>query len=219
MQFKIGPWLYSVFVADGALYDEEGGECAGLCDWSENAIYISGAIPLERRSDVLLHELHHAWVYHFGEPEGAENRANSASSFTMMCINEFVAQGGDKAMMAMTPAGLAMESPGIPTESGSTATWAQSSPDGGTECGWCGRRFSAGEIVTGEPVAHPQTGKLAIPRSIYCEGCDHVLEWHEGTMFDHTPSGQIVGKLRRMRGKEAGAWLRLHGDQAGVVMA
>lgn len=219
MRFHIGPWVYFVVISEGPLKDENGIDCAGLCSWLDSTIYISGRIPLERRADVLLHELRHAWNHHFGKPESIEEDANATASFTMMCIKEFVSQGGEKALMAMTAATPAAIVPSVITPSGSSDTWAQSSPDGGTECGWCGRRFSAGEIVTEEPVFHAQSGKLVVPRSVYCDGCSHVLRWHEASMFDSTPSGQIVGKLSRLRGADATVWLRQFGEQAGVMVA
>jgi hypothetical protein len=215
VQFHIGPWVYRVVIAPGALFDNDGAECAGLCVWVENAVKISGEIPRERRFDVLLHELRHAWRHHLSVADGDEDDANDVASFTAMCVQELVAQGGEKALMVMEPESDAP----APVERETSRTWAQPSPDGGTECGKCGRRFSAGEIATGQPELHPLTGKMIVPRGVYCDGCSHVQEWQEATIFDYSPSGQVVGKLRWLRGPDATDWLRRFGEQVGVLVA
>lgn len=101
MKFEIGPWTYSVQITDGPLYDDNGLEQAGRCEWRTQSILISGAIPVTRRLEVLLHELRHAWVFTFGRPAGEEDDANNAAAFAAMAINEIDRHGGTRALMQL----------------------------------------------------------------------------------------------------------------------
>jgi hypothetical protein len=221
MRFHIGPWEYAVEITEEKLVDDEGAECVGLCVWMDNRIQISAGIPRQRRLDVLLHELRHAWRHHLGRSIDDEDDANNAASFTKMCIEELVSQGGEKALMAMEP-GEAVgdcrpQDPQDCPPQVSIQTWASGAPGGGFSCAFCQRPFSPGEIITERERFDEKSGKLIVPRAVYCDGCDHVLEWHEGAMFDGSPNGQAIGSVRRMRGRDVIEWLKRHGEQVGIV--
>lgn len=219
MLFDVGPWKYRVLIHPTNLFGDDGQEVAGLCVWIDHEIIISGVIPRERRLAVLLHELKHAWVFTFGDPADTEADAQQSAAFTAMFHKSFPEQGGESALMAMEPVTEDSPPPAQPAQGSSTLTWAQASPDGGTECGCCGRRFSAGEIATEPAKFVPLTGKTLVQRGVYCEGCNYVQIWNEGVLLDMSPSGAIVGKLGQLRGTDAVEWLRQHGEQAGVMVA
>ncbi len=104
MEFPVGPWVYKVIITAGKLRADDGEEVAGLHVWTENAVYISGIIPIARRIDVLFHELRHAWRNHFGRTIlGDEDDANNAASFAAMCYRELTRQGGEQALMELRP--------------------------------------------------------------------------------------------------------------------
>ena len=100
MKFRVGSWIYRVQIVRGWLYHADG-RAAALWLWDERVLQIAGALNVACRIDALIHELRHAWQNHFGTPKDAEGDANNASSFTLDFMRQFLAQGGEDALMAM----------------------------------------------------------------------------------------------------------------------
>jgi hypothetical protein len=112
MRFSVGPWIYDVMIHDGPLFCEDGGRAIALYIWDLRALLITSEIGIYRRTEVLIHELRHAWQLHFGMPRDDEEDANSAASFTIDFHRQFCRQGGEGVLCKMRPRKIAYRAEG-----------------------------------------------------------------------------------------------------------
>jgi hypothetical protein len=209
MQFHVGPWVYTVQITDAPILADDGAEQAGRWVWSTRTILISGTIPVQRRLQVLLHELVHAWRHDLGKPATDEDDANSMSAFTASVMRQLYRQGGEPALMRLSPDGIASTDVG---------DWDSASEITGAQCGTCGTSFSPMQIVTSAPVGDATTGRMFVIRALLCEHCGHVQQWREGATNAGAPNGRVLGTPRLLRGEAMTAFLREHGQQFGVMV-
>jgi hypothetical protein len=212
MKFNVGPWVYRVRIATEKLSDVDGHPAAALCLWDERAVLISDKIPAKTRVDVLAHELRHAWQNHLGRPGAGDDEgdANNASSFSVDFMRQLARQGGEAALMRLTPDGIVDSSEG-PHDLAAEV--------GGAQCAGCGGGFSPVQIVTEPAAFNTPTGSMHIIRSLYCDFCGHVQRWAEGATSLGAPNGQILGSPRLLRGEAVNEYLRRHGATCGMVSA
>jgi hypothetical protein len=82
-----------------------GGEpCDAWLDDVGGRILISVEVPRDERRVLLFHELRHAWTNQLGRPaDDAEADATSVAAFTDELLSQYNVQGGDDALIALTP--------------------------------------------------------------------------------------------------------------------
>ncbi len=207
MLFNVAGWVYELKISEGPLHDEAGQPIAGICSESKRQIVISGDAPPRQRLDVLLHELRHAWQYHVGRPSDDEGDANTAATFTASFMRQFLRQGGEPALMSLGLDGVIDRgiggAPQAPT---------------GCQCGTCGTSYGAQQIVSEAPTVDARSGLPGVTRRIYCEHCDHVMEWIEATNQSGVPVGQVVAGPSYIRGQASRDFLLEHGHKFGVYV-
>jgi len=77
--FNVGPWAYTVHFVPG-LHHADSEPCVGRCDLDRQTIYISEDVPYQGRLNVVLHELRHAWSWHFPKPSNVEEECDFAAT-------------------------------------------------------------------------------------------------------------------------------------------
>lgn len=180
MRFRVGPWVYRIVISDGQLLDEQGAAREGLCVWSDRTIWISGALALEQRVEVLFHELAHAWEHHFGTPADAEGMANQSSSFATDVWNQLQRQGGAWMLARLKADGVAVADGGTPNTSYAVS------------CGQCGTMVAIGSVRTSPAMFDAQLACPVVHREFTCEHCDTVQSWTEGITPGGKPNGVVL---------------------------
>lgn len=182
MQFRVGPWVYRVRVMEG-LTDENGKPAAGLCDWQNRTIWLAYEIPARRRLSVLLHELKHAWQLELGTPTDREGDANHAASFAADCWRQLDRQGGEPALMRLSPDGVIDHSADVDSPADPRAA----------QCPACGGLLNL-PIRTGHAEFDAQRSRLIAWRAADCEFCGHLVSWKEAVTSAGVPTGQVIGE-------------------------
>ena len=90
MQFSVGPYIFRVLVVFDLRHPTTGDQIDGLLDTNRREIYVNAGINPDRRIDVILHELQHAWEATIGEPPNEEWRCDI---FAMICRQLFTDLG------------------------------------------------------------------------------------------------------------------------------
>lgn len=102
MQFRVGTITYTVSIIS-SLVDSTGNRVSGLCRFGTAQILLNSGLPIDVRRHVLFHELAHAWAESMGRPSDEESRCDWLASFACDMFPQFLAQGGEVALMAMQP--------------------------------------------------------------------------------------------------------------------
>lgn len=103
LKFEIGPDVYTLFIADRALFDEEGDELEGRAIEAPKVIVISFSVAPERRLEVAYHEYQHAWEFAVPAPRDAEERCDFASFLHRKFTQDLERQGGPERLMELIP--------------------------------------------------------------------------------------------------------------------
>lgn len=209
VKFKIAGWNYTVKIVKSPLLDEHDRRCSGLCLYDDKLILISDDLKPETRYDVLLHELAHAWHFHTGEPVDEEPMCNNTGSFAGMFSRQFIAQGGEQALMRMTVAGV---------KDAASAPWDVAAEPVGAQCSICSTLFSPHQVVTEQSEFNAASGRSVCKRSLYCDHCSHVQQWIEGATQAGLPNGRIVAGPRHLKGDDAREFLAVNGHFVGVLV-
>lgn len=235
MRFRVGPFEYALrIVADRPVLDGRGVD--GLIDYEAETISIYHGVRGRRRLNVLLHELGHAWDYHFAPGTDAEASANHKAAYAQQALHDLDEQGGVAALEALLPVAETdgcSDGPTFDTEDESRADADEAAFEGvrivrdaqtlrlGTasraDCFVCGRFVYARRIDTGKPYflrVHRgiPIGGWVVNRAMYCGECGHVQAWIEGVdPMTGGPNGVPIDEpdLLTDRG-EVAAWLAEH---------
>jgi|GEM_PF-4348575 len=79
--FNVGPWEYSLKIAR-KLVNDKNEPLMGRCDLHTMIVYVAADIPPQGRLNVVLHELRHAWRFHFPAPRTDEEEADFSATIT-----------------------------------------------------------------------------------------------------------------------------------------
>jgi hypothetical protein len=102
MVFNVGPYVYRLAILD-RVQDEHGNDLLGLAVYLTREIRISAQVPPTHRLDVCLHELWHAWEFHFPPAADEESRCNLNAAVTASILMDFQRQGGIEALAMLAP--------------------------------------------------------------------------------------------------------------------
>src|SRR6185437_4835142 len=81
MLFQVGPWTYRVEIAR-TLVNDKNEPILGRCDLDSMIIYVAADVSPQARLNVVLHELRHAWRFHFPAPRTDEEEADFSATIT-----------------------------------------------------------------------------------------------------------------------------------------
>ena len=114
MQFRVGALSYDLIITDHRPISPDGHECDGLADLDQQLISIFTGVRGQRRLNVLLHELRHAWRYHFGagEAHGEETDCDLSAHYAQQAMADLENQGGLYALDGLVSE--AMQTPDVP---------------------------------------------------------------------------------------------------------
>jgi len=103
MKFNVGPFSCRVIIVEQPpIFD--GKPCDGLIDFDSELIQITMRLSGKRRLNVLLHEISHAWQFHFPMPCEEEGQCDFFANAAQAAMQDLLAQGGIDALNAMQPA-------------------------------------------------------------------------------------------------------------------
>lgn len=234
MKFRVGPWIYRVRVMDVPIV-ENGVELLGQAVMQYREIRVSPVVAADHRFNVVLHELKHAWLFHFPQPRTDEEQCNLSAAIMASMYEDLNNQGGVVALENMTPdlpPGADERRRLVPVEMdlfGESQrfappqcvqpweTLATSSGDR-AQCRDCGLIVAGGSIVSGDAKWDDNAAGVVIVRTLYCPHCDHLQEWTEGANLKGKPNGSVVGEPRFVGGEKRDAFLAAHPECAGMVV-
>ncbi len=198
LRFTIGSHVYKVVIATQPLKDHYGRKAMGLCHGSRRLIEIAPDCPAGERLSVLLHELRHAWCYHFPCPTGEEPDADHYASMTCAVINQLMNQGGPAAVLALELDTAASFDPNA-----FCRTLGSMGSNRIHACSCCQQRIAPGSVLCGVPSPHPSGGAPIIALAFFCPHCEHVQTWTEFVNGGGGPSGVHALEPRFIGGEEA----------------
>lgn len=103
LYFWIGVEVYTVRVTKDPIF-MNGVECLGIAEYRTREILLSPGLPPYARMATLLHEVRHAWQFHFpGTSSTAEDEATTTSSIMLCTWTDLESQGGEAAVIALQP--------------------------------------------------------------------------------------------------------------------
>ena len=207
IEFHVGPVLYRLVISDRAIFDERGDELEGLAHEGRRLLILSPRVEPDRREEVALHELAHAYQFHFPSPGDDEERAQLFATAAKQLRLDLEAQGGAEALLQIQPQRVPHLGKPAPARTARVARHRRI-PDRIT-CGCCEATIMCGSIHNGEPAAHEATGQCRIERWTSCDCCLTLMVWIEVCTPDGTPLGQYVANPapQLLRGREASGWL------------
>lgn len=92
MSFHVGPYMYRLNIA--------GIGCS--VHFNTRIILIGRDVVPSRRREALTHELWHAWLFYVPQPKTEEEQAQLVSTSTEAMIVDLEAQGGERALRALS---------------------------------------------------------------------------------------------------------------------
>ena len=211
MQFRVGPYTYTLVVSDRAIFDADGNELEGVAVEGRRLIILSPIVEPERRPEVACHELYHAFTFAFPAPRTEEEIADFTGLVARQFHQELHEQGGRQALMQMVPRRVPHLGRPAPARS---LPFARDviGPGDRIPCGVCDAPVMCGSIRNGAPELHQPTGRLRMERWMHCEACGSVQAWMEWCAADGTPLGEFVSNPapKLYRGAEAGRFVADH---------
>lgn len=199
MQFNLSPgYILTVRISRKPIVTD-GKQLDGQIDPERRIVWISCDVPLKDRRRVLFHELRHGWVYaRGGKPEGDEADALDVAAFMDAVDEQFDAQGGTPALMAMQPLDLSQ----APNPPGSVILIDR------YDCP-CGAQTMVGSVRSTPAEFDSRYGEYVVSRWFECEACGALVHWQEASLPDGTPKSRyIANSIGTLRGAERLAWLR-----------
>lgn len=217
MQFHVGPVAYRLVISDRAVFDAEGNELEGAAIESRRLLIVSRRVEPARREDVALHELAHAYEFHFPPPRTPEDRAQIFSIAAKQFAIDLAAQGGSEAIVQMLPTRVPHLGRPMPQSPSASVpeSWQLSDR---IPCGCCDADIMCGSIGNGEPELHEASGQWRMDRWARCDACGTLMVWSQVATPDGTPLGQFVSNPppRMLRGREADHWIAQNAPPAAV---
>lgn len=198
LRFTIGSHIYKVAVADQPLTDWRGRKAMGLCHGNRRLIEIAPDCPHGERLSVLLHELRHAWCYHFPKPEGEEDDCDHYAGMTCAVINQLMNQGGPAALLSLETHGLKGFKP-----KAFRGTLAELGINRMHSCASCQQRIAPGSVKTTPARPHPVNGATVMDLAFHCSFCDHVQSWTEFVTPKGSPSGVCAQQPEFYKGDDS----------------
>lgn len=215
MKFHVGPFLYTLAISDRQIFDVEGNPLEGAAVESRRLIIISYIVELERRAEVLMHELIHCWAFHVPQPSDEEERANLVAMITEQFHRDLESQDGREALAKLQPQRVPQLGSALPAPRLAFAREVMGSSDR-MICAACDADVMCGSIHHGEPELHEATAQWRILRWFQCDACAGLQIWYECCAPDGSPLGTFIAnpKPRLLRGAEASLWLSEHSEPA-----
>ena len=238
MQFHISTETYRVRINEDRLF-HNGKECLGLAIYHAREILLSPALPPAQRLTTLLHELRHAWQFHFPATcATAEEEAVLSATIMKSTLMDLNAQGGartlerlqyipdpqvdddDEPLPGREPEPPTVTEPRfVPADQVEEHESPAMSRAGRAECGQCTLLIADGSIVTG-PVHWDHEAKgVTVHRQLFCPHCYCVQEWDEGATLAGVPNGAVVRGPEYMTGADVEAFLQKHPAAVGMISA
>lgn len=208
MFFNVGPYRYRLAISDRPIYDAEGNQLEGLAVEQRRLLIVSYRVEPDRREEVALHELGHAWLFHFPTPRTDEERCQFFAATARQFRMDLEEQGGAEAMLQMAPERVPHLSRGVPSSAQPIKLPESFGLTDRVVCGCCGAEIMCGEIRHAEPRQHEYTGQWQVERWADCEACGTLQVWLEYCAPDGRPTGTFVSvpPPRMLRGREAALW-------------
>ena len=229
MVFHIGPWKYRVRITDDPIKAEDGSLLNGMADRDNREILISGDVPPQRRMGVLMHELQHAWLFHFPKARTEEELCEFTATLMTQAYQDFNRQGGLKALAAMRSQSTAaspdlFNAPPVapealpPTEPQRRESPAKRKPSARRAyCGLCGAAVAGGAVVAEAARWDHLVGARVARFSMYCSGCRHVQSWRSGVDAHGFPVGEPISEPEFVSDSdEVAAFLEQHAEAVEV---
>jgi hypothetical protein len=199
MHFRIGTHVYNV----RRKWDlrQNGQKADGLCDSTTKTIWLDADLFPTEILPVLRHEHVHAWQFETATPSTFEEQATFSATVGDAFDEEFGAQGGLDALIALPVDGLR-------GERRAPVQQRLDIPDR-IQCGRCGAEIMAGSIHSGAPTLIESVAIMAIERGCACPVCDAVQTWLERCTPDGVPLGGFL-RPKLLSGEAAREWLSAH---------
>lgn len=103
MHLNVGKKTYAIRVFSKPIKNFTTENADGFCDRRARVIYLSAAVAIDRRREVLKHEALHAFAGSFPRPAGEEKLATWTASMWESVEHDIQSQGGWKAIEALQP--------------------------------------------------------------------------------------------------------------------
>ena len=218
MQFHVGPYSYRLAISDREVFDAEGSRLEGCAVEGRRLLILSRVVEPERREEVALHELIHAWAFHVPTPRTEEERCQLHAMIAEQFRRDLESQGGREAMMQLQPQHVPHLGRPAPAQNPRAAKEVFGRPDR-VICSRCDSETMCGSVTNGEPELHAATGQLRMQRWFVCETCGTLTVWLERCTDDGTPLGEYIPNPppRMMDGAEAARFMRERRELAGVA--
>lgn len=235
MQFRVGAHVYVLEVVAERPLDADGRPSEAVVDFYGQRILIHGKARGSLRLSLLLHELRHAWVYHFsGSDMGPEAEADLAAAYAQMANEDLAAQGGVEALgrlgSPLGGPGAAGDASGAgpfrvdefrvePLTDHAPAELARAAVSGGrAQCARCGGLKHDGQVQTGPPRWSSVSRGWVVDRTLGCEHCGLLQSWVEGSSPDGMPSGVVVeGPVFEEDPAAVSAFFESHPEAGGLL--
>ena len=95
MRLKVGPYIYTVRLVEGAI-EHEGDRCLGLCDNERHEILVADVATEVQQVQVICHEYMEAWIYHFAshlaDDDAKESFCDLFGVAMAQCMLDFIGQ-------------------------------------------------------------------------------------------------------------------------------
>lgn len=219
MNFHVAGVSYRLVVSDRSVFDAEGNELEGCAVEGRRLLIISRIVEPERREEIAMHEISHAWTFHVPKPGDEEERCQFNATISRQFYADLEAQGGREALRQMAMTRVPHLGKPLPQATSKALQMRETfGKSDRTPCGACDTDTMVGSIHNGEPVLHEPTNQFRVTRWFQCEACSAVQVWTEVSAPDGTPLGEFVANPapKLLRGAEAAAWLAEHREMAGV---
>jgi hypothetical protein len=208
LKFQVGPFTYTLVVADVPIYHTDGDEAEGLAIEYRRQIILSPRVEPQRRQEITLHEIVHCWLFHVPRPRNEEEHCQFVAFVHQQFDKDLEAQGGPQSLAQL------IASPVTPIGRPRTESRIGPVSEPQTDrrcCGSCGAEMMVGSVHNGPPQLHEPTRQYRVERWMECEACGILQTWFEFAAPDGTPLGQFVAHPppRLLRGTDALRFLEL----------
>ncbi len=209
MNFHVGPVMYRLILADQRLADEANNEIEGRALEGPRLIVISPSVEIERRAEVVLHELLHCFEFHFPAPHDAEERAQFFATVNQQFESDLDAQGGRAALLGLPVTRISQTGRLRASRSERQMSKVPMGMPDRMTCSACDSEIMCGSITNAEPFTHEYTARIHVQRHMVCECCGTLTVWQETATPDGLPTGEIIAHPapRMLKGLDASTWL------------
>jgi hypothetical protein len=145
-------------------------------------IFISSALPPNKRREKLHHECRHVYLKRMGLPADEESDCRDSSEFFEDLMVQLEAQCGNTKLMSLQP----------PTQAYGPNEYRGFAPNSRHECIKCGAIMMSGSVTQNEPKLHPDYDLFYVDREFECEACGTMNKWSEFCSERGAPTGQPV---------------------------